>query len=66
MAVGDPDPELVDIYDVVQEAAAAARDRVALGVYVPDLGGVRIEDDVLVTGDGADVLTTSSRDLRIL
>ena len=33
------------------------------GVYVPGLGGVRIEDDVLVTQDGAEVLTTLSKDL---
>lgn len=126
VAVGEPDQELVEIYDVVQDAAAAARDRVGLsvefqeidraarsviedagygdyfphrvghglglegheppylvegnegtlehghaitvepGIYVPELGGVRIEDDVIVTEDGADVLTTSSRDLRVL
>lgn len=126
VAVGEPDPELVEIYDVVQEAAAAARDRVEPGVefqqidraarsviedagygeyfphrvghglglegheppylvegndgtlkpghavtvepgiYVPGLGGVRIEDDVVVTESGSDVLSTSSRDLRIL
>lgn len=36
------------------------------GIYVPELGGVRIEDDVVVTADGANVPTTSSRDLRVL
>jgi Xaa-Pro aminopeptidase len=33
------------------------------GAYVPDLGGVRIEDDVLVTADGCDVLTSVTREL---
>ena len=126
VAVGTPDQELVDIYETVQEAASAARDRVMPGVefqeidraarkvideagygeyfphrvghglglegheppylvegnddtlevghavtvepgiYVPGLGGVRIEDDVVVSEEGADVLSTSSRDLRTL
>ncbi len=33
------------------------------GIYVPDLGGVRIEDDVVVRVDHAELLTHSSRDL---
>ncbi len=33
------------------------------GVYVPGFGGVRIEDDVLITADGPQLLSTASRDL---
>ncbi len=33
------------------------------GIYVPGLGGVRIEDDVLVTKDGSEVLSTLPKDL---
>jgi Xaa-Pro aminopeptidase len=33
------------------------------GVYVPGWGGIRIEDDVLVTSDGCEVLSHLSRDL---
>lgn len=126
VAVGDPGEEFRDLYEVVKEAAAVARETVAPGVeaqavdraarevieeagygeyfphrvghgiglegheppylvegndstlklghavtiepgvYVPDLGGVRIEDDVVVDEEGADVLSTSTRDLRHL
>ena len=36
------------------------------GIYIPDWGGVRIEDTVLVTGCGCRVLTRVSKDLLIL
>lgn len=35
------------------------------GAYVPGLGGARLEDDVVVTDTGAELLTTPSRDLLV-
>jgi Xaa-Pro dipeptidase len=36
------------------------------GVYLAGLGGVRIEDLVVVTGDGAEVLTPFTKELLTL
>ena len=34
------------------------------GIYLPGKGGIRIEDDVVVTANGSDSLTTFDRELR--
>ena len=36
------------------------------GIYVPGIGGVRIEDNVLITDSGVDVLTTFPKDLQVI
>jgi Xaa-Pro dipeptidase len=36
------------------------------GIYLPEVGGVRIEDDVLVTADGYETLTTFPKELQII
>ncbi|QEH62068.1 Xaa-Pro aminopeptidase [Spiroplasma chinense] len=36
------------------------------GIYIPSIGGVRIEDDILVTKEGFEYLTTPFRELQIV
>ena len=36
------------------------------GIYLGGLGGIRIEDNVLITVDGAETLTSLQRDIRII
>ena len=36
------------------------------GIYLPGIGGVRIENSVIVTENGCEALTTPTRDLIIL
>ncbi len=36
------------------------------GIYMPGLGGVRIEDDLVMTAHGAETLTTFARALRVI
>ena len=58
--IGRPGEPGADV--VVQEGMVFT---VEPAVYVPGVGGVRIEDDVVVTHDGCDVLTGAApRDLR--
>jgi Xaa-Pro aminopeptidase len=35
------------------------------GIYLPGFGGVRIEDTVLLTASGAEVVTTTSREMTL-
>lgn len=61
---GHEPPYLVEGNDQPFEVGHAVT--IEPGVYVEGLGGVRIEDDVVLTEDGPEILTAFDRDLRIL
>jgi Xaa-Pro aminopeptidase len=57
-------PILSEVYDAVLEAGNVVT--VEPGVYLAGEGGVRIEDLVIVTEDGPEVLTGFTKDLVTL
>jgi Xaa-Pro dipeptidase len=60
MSVHDPGVSLSSTCDVnLQENMVLT---VEPGIYLPGLGGVRIEDDILVTSQGCELLTQCPRD----
>ncbi len=63
----------LDTHEPIPQIAAGVTDllepgmvfTVEPGVYIPGVGGVRVEDDLLITDAGAEVLTSFPRKLKI-
>ena len=73
-AAGTADKQPVVKEPVVKEPVVKEKDMLAAGMvctiepgaYLDGLGGVRLEDDVLVMADGCEVLTTAPRALMVV
>lgn len=57
-------PRLNPVSDTVLEAGMVVT--VEPGIYLPGKGGVRIEDLVVVTGDGCDMLSAAPKEFEVL
>lgn len=63
----------LDTHEPIPQIAAGVEDllepgmafTIEPGIYIPGLGGTRIEDNVVVTGSGIDVLTSYRRELKL-
>ena len=56
------EPYITPVNDLILEEGMTFT--IEPGIYLAGIGGVRVEDDILVTKDGCRVLTNTSKDLR--
>lgn len=66
--LGIPGGEMPYISNITEEIMLKENMVITIepGIYIPDLGGVRIEDDILVQEFGCKILTNSSKELKII